>query len=179
MSTKESMLRKHSGKGQAFTSDFVLSSMLFIILLVASAELWKMAESKYSNSGSSEFMQKRIFSISDALIKTEGYPINWTNETIKLIGVSEETPGVLNKSRLFQMKNISYPNMKSIWGISDYEIRLNFTNSSGSTITLGGEALEYGLAPSNKKDLVPIKRLVLINDSGNLIRSVMTMMIWR
>lgn len=166
-------------KGQAFASDFVISAVFFIVLLVASAELWKTAESKYSKDDSSGLMQKRIFSISDTLIKTEGYPANWTNATVWLIGVSEETPGVLNKSRLLQMKNISYLRMKSIWGISDYEAYLNFTNSSGSTIALDGVALEYGQAPSSKKYLVPIKRLVLINDSGNLIRSVMTMMIWR
>ena len=171
--------RKHSCKGQAFASDFVLSSVIFIILLAASIELWDMTSSKYPAQGLNDFMQKQAFSITDALIKTEGYPKNWTNETVKLIGVSEETSHVLNKSRLLDMKNINYPAMKNIWGLSGYNAYLNFTNSSGSTISLDGVLLEYGQPPSNQKDLMPMKRLVLINDSGNLIRSTMTFIIWR
>lgn len=171
--------RRAPKKGQVFGSDFVVSAVLFLIILFASVELWNTAAVKYSSSDSNELMQKKIVSITDALIKTEGIPNNWTNETVKLIGVSEKTIQVLNREKLAEMKKISYSNLKSILGVSDYEVYLVFENSTGNTINIDGELLEYGQKQSNQKDLVPFRRLVLVNDSGNLISGVMTLIIWR
>jgi len=166
-------------KGQVFGSDFILSAVLFLILLFASVELWNLTAAKYSNEGSNELMQKKAYSITDALIKTEGFPENWNNETVRIIGVSEKTPQVLNKIRLLNMKNISHLQMKRLWGVSDFNIRITFMNSTGETIIVDGIPLEYGQIPLNQKDLVPLKRLVLINDSGTHIRSIMSFSIWR
>ncbi|MCG2724045.1 hypothetical protein L6303_04835 [archaeon] len=149
------------------------------MIVFASIELWNSASVKYSIGDSHELMQKKAISITDALIKTGGSPNNWTNETVKLIGISEKTVQVLNRKKLAEMKNISYIDLRSIWGISDYEVYLVFKNSTGNAITLDGELLEYGLKQSNQKNLIPFKRLVLINDSGNLISSVMILIIWR
>ncbi|VVB59961.1 Uncharacterised protein [uncultured archaeon] len=166
-------------KGQAFASDFVISAVLFIIILAISIEMWTATGLKYSKSESSDFMQKKAFSITDTLIKTQGYPLDWTRNSAKVIGVSGETPQVLNKSKLIEMKYISDSDLKNTWGISGYNVYMKFTNSSGNIISLDGTALEYGIVPFQQKDLVPLKRLVLINDSGNLIRSVLTFLIWR
>lgn len=179
MSTEIIAERRFLRKGQAFASDFLISAVLFIAILIASMELWNITALKYSNTDSSEFMQKKAFSITDTLIKTEGYPKNWTYATVKLIGISEGTPQILNKSKLLEMKNIGYSDLKSIWGVGDYDVHLNFTNISGNTVVLDSVALEYGQAPLGQKDLLPLKRLVIINDSGNLIRSVLTFIIWR
>lgn len=168
-----------SKKGQVFGSDFIMSAVLFIIILLASIELWNIVAAKYSGNGPNELMQKKAYSITDALIKTEGFPKNWTNETVKIIGISEETPQIIDRTKLSSMRYISYPNMKLLWGISDYNSYIAFMNSTGDTMALDGILLEYGQKPVNQKDLVPLKRLVLINDSGTLKRSVMTFIIWR
>lgn len=179
MSIKGVVKGKSLKKSQVFGSDFIMSAALFLIILFASVELWNMTAAKYSNHGSNELMQKKAFSITDTLIKTEGFPKNWNNETVKIIGVSEKTPQVLDRIKLLDMKNISYSNMKKLWGVSDFNVHITFMNSTGETISINGVSLEYGQKPSNQKDLVPLKRLVLINDSGTLIRSVMTFIIWR
>ncbi len=168
-----------SKKGQVFGSDFIISAVLFIIILFASIELWNMVAAKYSNNDQYDIMQKKAYSITDTLIKNEGFPKNWTNETVKIIGISEETPQIIDRVKLSSMKNISYSNMKMLWGISDYNAYITFINSTEDTITLDGVFLEYGQKPLNQRDLVPLKRLVLINDSGTLKRSVMTFIIWR
>lgn len=166
-------------KGQAFTADFLLSAVLFIIILFAAVELWNITASKYSKNDSYGIMRDKALSITDSLIKTEGYPSGWTNETVRMLGISEGVPNVLDKNKMLEMKNISYSKLRNVFGLSDYEVYLNFTNSSGATIVMNGASLEYGLAPFLKKDLVPMKRFVLINDSGNIIRSVLVFMIWR
>jgi len=61
-------------KGQMFGSDFIVSAVLFILILFASIELWNMASAKYSNGDSNELMQKKALSITETLIKTEGIP---------------------------------------------------------------------------------------------------------
>lgn len=179
LSIRRNIHLTESRKGQVFGSDFIMSAVLFLIILFASIELWNIVAAKYSNSGSNEIMQKKAFSITDTLIKTEGFPKNWTNETVKIIGISEETPQVIDSVKLSGMKNISYSDMKMLWGVSDYEVYIEFMNSSGAAINLSGILLEYGQKPINQKDLVPLKRLVLINDSGTLKRSVITFIIWR
>ncbi len=166
-------------KGQVFASDFVISVVLFIVMLIAAADLWNIASLKYSKSSTYEIMQKKAFSITDTLIKTEGYPKNWTNATVRLIGVSEEKENVLSKRKLLEMRNISYSDLRTAWGVSDYEVYLKFTNSSGDLVALDDAFLEYGLFPSQEKDLVPLRRLVLINDSGTLVRSTLMFMVWR
>ncbi len=179
MSIEHILGRCSRKKGQAFASDFLMGTLLFIIILFAAVELWGITSSKYARIDSGNFMQQKAFSITDALIKTEGYPKDWTNGTVEMLGIAENMPNVLNKSKLLEMKNISHAKLKNIWGLSDYNVHLNFTNSSGNTVVLGGIMLEYGLMPQNKKDLIPMKRIVLINDSGNLTRSVLTFIIWR
>lgn len=175
--------RKSSKKGQMFGSDFIVSAVLFIAILAASIELWNLASAKYSGGDSNDLMMKKAISITDTLIKTEGVPKNWTDEpeeNIKLIGVSENVPQVLDSAKLAKLKTIGCDNLKSVWGISDYNVHIVFENSAGNTIQLNsGENLTYCPEQSNQKDLVPFKRLVLINDSGTLIRGAMTLIIWR
>ena len=179
MSIKHNIHLTKSKKGQVFGSDFVMSAVLFIIILFAAIELWNIVAAKYSNSSPNELMQKKAFSITDTLIKTEGFPKDWTNETVKIIGMSDETPQIIDRVKLSSMDNISYSSMKGLWGISDYDAYIAFMNSTGDIMIIDGVLLEYGQRPLNQKDLVPLKRLVLINDSGTLKKSVMTFIIWR
>ena len=175
MPTEATMKRK----GQALASDFTVSIALFLFLVVGSAIIWNNTVDKYAMFKENQLMQEKVFSISDALIRTQGYPPEWNSTNVMLIGLSEGGSHMLNKSKLEAFKDVDYALAKNIWGISGYEYYAKFTDSEGDLISLDGIALEYGLAPSGKKDLVPLKRLVLINESGNITGAALTFVIWR
>jgi hypothetical protein len=166
-------------KGQALASDFAISIVLFLFLIVGSAIVWNTTVEKYSRFKDGQFMQEKVFSISDTLVRTQGYPPEWNITNVRLIGLSEGESHMLNRSKLLVFKNIDYSLTKNIWGINGYEYYAAFTNSTGGLMSLDGTALEYGLLPTGKRDLAPLKRLVLINESGNITRASLTFMIWR
>ena len=169
-------------KGQALASDFTVSIALFLFLIVGCAIVWNTTVGKYARFRDNQFMQEKIFSVSDALIRTPGYPQEWDSANVRLIGLSEGESNVLNKSKLLEFKNVDYSVAKNMWGLSGYEYYAKFTDSEGDLISLDGSALEYGnnsFISSGKKDLLPLTRLVLINESGNITRAALTFVIWR
>lgn len=168
-------------KGQALASDFTISIALFLFLIVGCAIVWNTTAGKYARFRDNQFMQEKIFSVSDTLVRTPGYPPEWNGANVKLIGLSEGESHMLNKSKLLEFKNVDYSTAKNMWGLGGYEYYAKFTDSDGDLISLDGSALEYGNSSflSGKKDLVPLKRLVLINESGNITRAALTFVIWR
>lgn len=160
-------------------SDFIMSAVIFIVLLAGAALIWNATVSKYSQFAQNEFMQDKVFSITDALVRTQGYPEKWTAANVRAIGLSESESNVLNKSKLKEFSAFGYIPSKTMWGIEGYEYYIRITNSSGDIVVLDGDALEYGAMPSRKSDLVPLKRIVLINDSGILERAALQFMLWK
>lgn len=166
-------------KGQVSSPDFAASLALFLVIVVVSAMLWNATVLKYSQFRDNRFMQDKAFSVTDALIRTEGYPRDWNRSNVKLVGLSEGESHVLDPGKLIEFKSVANDTAKQSWGIGGYNYYVRITNSSGGIYVLDGTELEYGTLPAGEKDLVPIKRIVLVNDSGTVERATLTFMIWR
>ena len=158
-------------KGQTFTADFVLSVFIFFIILGISVILWNSAQMKSEALQETRLMASRAFYITEMLLKTEGYPPGWNETDVRLLGLADSRRNI-DIARLNAMMNLSEENISAVWNIEEYGFNFSI-NASGLYYTKG--------APVDfSADFVfPMKRIVLVNDSGVLKRGTLTLVLWK
>lgn len=90
------------------------------------------------------------------ILVTEGYPVNWTNETVQRAGLL--TNGVYNKSKATNLSATDYGLSKDYLGIMNNYL-LNITNND-TTIIIGEYGSEAELLATNQSYLVTQTRTV-------------------
>ena len=72
------------------------------------------AEKTYDRSlyfSEQTLMKEKLFQITDLMIRTPGYPSNWTSQNVKIIGFSSEDH-ILQKNKIESFLNMSNDSIK-------------------------------------------------------------------
>lgn len=134
-------------KGQIFTSDFSASIFIFFIIVSVAFMSWNMAVNKVNEFDDYGLMQEKSQHVSDILIRTPGYPLDWNSTSVGIIGLSTQDQHVLDPHKLSELKLMDYDSMKSGLGISRYDFSLKFLSTKDlELIRLGGLAQGKNLA---------------------------------
>ncbi len=160
-------------KAQVLGGDFILSMTIFLFIIVLCIVSWNTLHSKYSWFRESETVQSRAFHITDTLLKSQGYPENWSTSDVEVVGLAEYSH-VLDSARITKFEELAannYTHVKNLWGIKKYDfyITLNTTNENRS----------FGIQPSDAGFVVSLKRLVLVNETGNFYGGKLNFVVWR
>ena len=98
--------RRNNKKSQVWLSDYTISLLLFILAAMLSV---KIIVNSFSTNTAFEELKTDASKISEILL-SEGYPPDWTNETVIRPGLL--TAKRLNKSKVVEAMNMSYSRLK-------------------------------------------------------------------
>ncbi len=160
--------------GQLFSYDFIISAMVFLFFFSTFFFVWDYLNRQIVWQSDINDMQGRAALLSDVLVRTSGYPANWTAanvETIGLAATSEEN--VIDPGRLAALNATDYATARNIMGLGQkYGVHLQLNDTSNNTI------FTYGQYPSSPTAVVPINRYVLYDNSTSRPRATLRLIVW-
>ena len=172
--------RKCNLKGQVFSSEVVMAYFIFSLTLVIVLFLWNISFRQIKNSEKFYLLEETAFNLGEKLVKTSGFPNNWTKENVISVGLtsSPNEPRVLDESKILEfvyMMNSSYyyeETRGSILGIGKYEFYFNLTDINGTTIKIQNVSCHTGKIPENTNEMITVTRTALLN--GEIVRLILT-----
>ena len=156
--------------GQVLTSDFVLSLIIFFVIFEFTFTIWNMAQSKTMHLEAERRMQEKTAFMTETLIKSQGYPANWNEDNVILIGLSDEN-FIIQDEKVEEFQSMDYEKIKNIFGIEDYDLNVTISTET-AYYTIGRDIDDDALI------IVPIRRIILLNSSGSVKRGTLNLITW-
>ena len=150
-------------KAQVWYTDFIVSVLIFMIAIVIYFEyVNNLSKEEESNL---EEMVMQAKAVSNNLM-SEGYPFNWTENDVDIIGIVDNKR--INQQKIEQFYNMNHSIAKIKFGeIQNYYFYLE--GQDGQKIDVSGK--EYaGREPINPTKLVKINRITIYN--SNIVKAV-------
>lgn len=170
-------------RGQMFTSDLAVSIFIFFVIVNIALLTWNTVYANKMLFDEERELRERVVRVSDFLVRTPGYPANWTNETVQVIGLVTEDH-ILDNTKLRELNDTPYRNQSSVLRATPHDFYLTVRNDTGvMVLSEPGEPdlrLEYGRPPNESADTVAVnERSVLVNSSNRLQRRTIRLAFWR
>ncbi len=164
--------------GQIFTTDFVISIFLFLVLVNASYLLWIEAHNQQTGLSEERLLQQQSHHSASILARTPGYPANWTVDDVKIIGLAEPDH-VLQEQKMIQLNDMSTDEIRQGLGYSsETNFVINVTNETG-TMQAEGNEFVWGTPPTDADDIATAERPVLVNATNLYQRGTLHILLWR
>ncbi|MFH1447668.1 MAG: hypothetical protein ABIG39_02290 [Candidatus Micrarchaeota archaeon] len=123
-------------KGQIFTIDFVISLAVFVTILITIITLWMGIDLHIKEIESRREMHLISIAISDALIRSPGYPADWNETNVQSIGIAKGEY-VLDIHKIIALMNLEYDTARSILRLGNYQLFIYMTDIDGANISTG------------------------------------------
>ncbi len=147
--------RRHHKKGQVWSLDFITSVVAFLIVLIPLFFIWSYLNIQNQQQILFDEVETLTLSISDALVRTKGLPLDWNTTNVDMIGLASQE-NILNATKVsyfLNMGNNDYNRTRAIL-TGGYDFFFNLTDINGSSYgTIGSK-------PPNRMT-VPIERYCL------------------
>jgi hypothetical protein len=169
--------RRYRPKGQAWSFDFMASVTIFFLILVVLFFVWEYAAFQNADQMIFNDMQDRAMTTVDTIIRVKGYPEDWNESSVEVLGLASDE-NILNESKILMFVGMDYPEAQRLLGISDYNFYFQLIHLNGSQSYANGTALVAGIDPTlyqNTTSIVPITRLVTFDHRVAKLR----FMLWR
>ena len=163
-------------KAELFSSDFIISILIFLSALVIITFYYQNLQSDVYESNIRNEMYSKAVNIASLLATTGGYPKYWNNTTVKVIGLYDT--GKFNLTKFEELKKINYNSVKIMLGTGPYNIYIVLKNETGDTIEKSGVPYSYGVTIANAEQIVSVKRLGVVSLEGTSIKTVMEVILW-
>lgn len=142
------------------TMDLFTAMFIFIIILVVALTTWNKYTLKAGEKTEFYDMSVKAFQISDSLVKTRGYPENWTADNVKVLGLASNDRNLsLEKINSFTSLNLN--KSKEILHLYGYNFYFELKTSA--------QNITYGMTPSGNK-AISITRYALLNNEDATMR---------
>jgi len=126
-------------KAQATSIEFLFILTILIALIVFSIGLWNLIFSRIKESETRTSLETLAFDISDQLIKSQGLPTSWEDDTSKIfsLGLAKENY-VLDMKKINKFSTMDYQQIKNLLGISSYDYKFRIMALNGTTLVQSG-----------------------------------------
>lgn len=159
--------------GQLFSYDFIISATIFMFFFSTFFFVWDYLNRQIAWQSELRDIQERAALLSDVLVRTAGYPENWTSANVESIGLATGEDNVIDPARLFALNATNYSAARDVMGLGQrYEMYLMLNDAANNTI------FTYGRYPSSPKAVVPINRYVLYDNSTSRPRAALRLVLW-
>lgn len=117
-----------SVKAQIFSTDFVVASVIFILILIM---LEVHTQNIYDKIEKQEnmFYYENLISTTDTLLLYQGYPKYWNESNVEVLGIAER-PNYLNRTKVEQMMGLSENQIKTLLNLEDRNFYFTLENST-------------------------------------------------
>ena len=139
-------------KGQLFSSDFIISVVIFSAAIMLLLPLWNDINYQIADAEAKKDLQIAVSSISDLLVKSPGSPSNWTPTDVKSLGLSN-TRRVINLTKFESLRQLNYSAVKALLGIYQYNLTINITDEYGLLATSGISRSPVAYFSAEKEEL--------------------------
>ncbi len=156
-------------KAQVFSAEILLGYFIFFLTLVIVFFMWTTTIQEIKNSEKFYAMEETVLDLGESLVKTPGHPINWTDETVSSIGLTETNePRILNGRKVsdfVRIMNSSYEDRANLLGIGKYDFYFNLTDINGTTLEICNTSCATGKKPYLPVEMITITRTALMNQT--------------
>ncbi|MCK5176180.1 MAG: hypothetical protein KAQ92_00505 [Candidatus Aenigmarchaeota archaeon] len=165
-------------KAQAISLDFYSSLIIFMIIVSGGLMLWNKTIIDNSGITNAQEMNNYANNIANILIRSKGYPLNWTNETVKILGLVENSH-LIDYKKTLEMKNVSVYKMNDLFGYAPYILYIQIDNSSDFPVIIDGENLTWGyFNKSIANSISKISRYAILHNKDSFERVSVNVFIW-
>lgn len=142
-------------KGQMFTGDLAVATMLFIATLTLVFLLWDNITEKINSAEQYKEMDTLATDITEQMLRTPGSPIDWNETNVYSIGLADEDR-VLNESKLLAFvgmynTTVRYRDNQFFMNLGPYDFFINFTYLNGTQLVVNETTIATGLAPEGDR----------------------------
>jgi len=116
-------------RGQISSIDLLAAILLFLLIFFSLRNIWLDNLSSGLNDLEKFEMQVLSNEATDSLLKTPGYPLNWTSANVELIGLTDKE-NVINEKKLLLFKSIPYETAKTKLGLGKFEFSFDLTSTN-------------------------------------------------
>jgi hypothetical protein len=162
-------------KAELFSSDFIISILLFISIIAIAGLYYQNLQTDVYDSYIRNDMQTKAMNVASLLATTSGDPKYWDSSNVKVIGIYDS--GRFNLTKFAELKEIDYTTSKRLLGIN-YELNITLKNETGNVLESNGVVYSFGIPLIDVKQSVLVKRLGLVEIEGNVSKVIMEVLIW-
>jgi hypothetical protein len=158
-------------KAQAWSFDFMASITVFFFMVAVLLFTWQYVTYQNDELALINNMENSAITISETLIRTQGYPQEWNDTNVQIIGLAVEE-NVLDETKLVSFVLMDYNYSKFLLGITGLEYYFRVKQLNGSIAQSGGMNLESGIDPTGfprTSVIVPVERSVLFDSRVALV----------
>ena len=126
----------YSAKGQAFSPDFIIASVIFLMIIIM---LNTYTSNTYEKIEGQENMiyYENLLSTTDTMLLYQGYPENWDSSNVEVIGLAGR-PNHINKTKMERMINdLTNEEIKKLLHIEDKSFNITIQNKTDTLYTKG------------------------------------------
>ncbi|MFB6166850.1 MAG: hypothetical protein ABEJ62_01150 [Candidatus Nanohaloarchaea archaeon] len=158
-----------SRRGQMFSTDFVASAFVFLVILNIAFFTWNTAYEQQSRFMEEKAMRQEAFHLASLMVRTPGYPEDWNSTNVEIVGLAEPDH-VIQDPKVQEMKDVGYSDLRAVMGLERTEFFLNVTTPSYSGTV--------GKPPTGAGDIVVEERAVIVNSSNLFERGRLRLLLW-
>ncbi len=134
-------------KGQLTTLDLIVSSMIFLSIVVMFMWSWGEANAVVMGAEQMNDYRHKATDLLDILLKTRGMPEHWEDSdnltNVSSLGLVSE-PGVLDRSKLRAFEQMPYQEARRVLGLTHEGYYMELLNKRNRTLyTFGRDSREF------------------------------------
>ncbi len=151
-------------KAQVFTPDFIVASIMFLLILTI---LQVYTQNMYEKIDKQENLlyYDSLISTTDILLLYQGYPEYWNENNVEVLGVAKK-PNYLNRTKVEHMMNMTNDKIRKIINIEGRSFNMTIENSTDIMYTKGSS--DWG----NAENIFVINRNGIMDERSVKIRFI-------
>lgn len=145
-----------SVKGQIFSTDFLIACSVFILAVGLLFVYWKYTTIQIEETRMLNDMSEKLHAVSQIWFK-EGTPKYWSPPDVIELGL--ENNHMFNQTKMETLNSLGYNKVRTLLGVENYQLYYRVRDEGNGTL------FEFGIYPSNAKNLMKIERIGILNQS--------------
>lgn len=145
-----------STKGQIFSTDFLVATSIFLVIVTALYTYWTYSSIQLEETRRLNDLIDISYLTSNVWMRT-GTPVYWNSSNVVDIGLQNDHR--FNQSKLDALNDIGYKNVSSMIGVLPYNFYLRIYDMSNNTI------FDFGNLSPDSDNVVKVKRIGIMNGS--------------
>jgi hypothetical protein len=124
-------------RGQVSSIDVLVSAVIFVLIFVSLRGVWIQNIGEAEGNFYFSELQLKSESALDSLVKTQGFPLDWTISNVEIIGLADK-PLVLSAAKVANFSSMDYNTARNIIGLGSYDFRMDIiAESPADNISIG------------------------------------------
>lgn len=135
----------HSRSGQIFTTDLVISTLIFFVIVNLSLITWNITQANTVMFNDERDLQNRVTRVADLVVRSPGYPTDWNTSSIQVIGFTARDHEIDNR-KLAAFHQLPYTQQVHLMRTDHTNFSLTFS-SDGHTVNISHPTAAIGPEP--------------------------------